>query len=175
LFDISNNAREVTFVTASTEPHVSRPIMPDGYGVPTTTEGVLAYDHVRERMAAARNYWVASVNPNGTPHARPIWGGWIDDVLYLEGSPETRTMKNITAKRWASVNLDDGDQVVIVEGPIEVVETMEPSLFQRLADQMEGKYKSYRPESGSGMRKLTPKKAFAWTKFPDDVTKWTLA
>ena len=157
-----------------TEPTVSRPIMPNGYGVPDHVEGVLSYDHVRERMAAARNYWVASVNPNGTPHCRPIWGGWIDDLLYLEGSPETRTMKNITAKKWASVNLDDGDKVVIVEGPIEVVEQMDEAIFKRLADQMEGKYKSYRPESGSGMQKLTPKKAFAWTKFPDDVTRWVL-
>ena len=155
---------------------VSRPVMPEGYGVPETMEGALGYDHVRERMAAARNYWVASVNPNGTPHCRPIWGGWIDDVLYLEGSPETRTMKNITARGWASVNLDDGDKVVVVEGPVDVVETMDPAIFARLADQMAEKYKAqgYRPESGDGMRRLRPRKAFAWTKFPDDVTRWEL-
>src|SRR5688572_3902320 len=111
-------------------PTASRPKFPDGYGVPDSHDTVLAYDHVRERLAAARNYWVASVNPIGTPHCRPIWGGWIDDYLYLEGSPETRTMKNITARKWASVNLDDGDQVVIVEGPIEVVEQMDPDLFK---------------------------------------------
>jgi hypothetical protein len=155
------------------EPKVSRPRMPDGYGVPDDMKDALSYDHVRERMAAARNYWVASVNPNGRPHARPIWGGWIDDLLYLEGSPETRTMRNITDQGWASVNLDSGDEVVVVEGPVEVVGKMEPALFQRLADQMEGKYKSYRPESGDGMRRLTPKKVFAWTSFPKDVTRWT--
>ena len=157
------------------EPKASRPWMPNGYGVPETLEGLLPYDHVRARMAAARNYWVASVNPNGTPHARPVWGGWIDDRLYLEGSPETRTMRNITERGYASVNLDDGDQVVIVEGPIEVVEKMEPAIFARLADQMGEKYKAqgYRPETGDGMRKLTPKKAFAWVKFPGDATRWT--
>jgi hypothetical protein len=147
--------------------------MPDGYGVPTTNEGVLSFDVVRERMAAARNYWVASVSPNGRPHARPIWGGWIDDHLYLEGSPETRTMRNITERGYASVHLESGDEVVIVEGPVEVVGKMEPGLFERLADQMESKYKEYRPESGDGMRRLTPARAFAWTKFPGDATRWT--
>jgi hypothetical protein len=149
--------------------------MPDGYGVPTTNEGVLSFDLVRERMAAARNYWVASVNPNGRPHARPIWGGWIDDVLYLEGSPQTRTMRNITERGYACVHLESGDEVVIVEGPVDVVEKMEPELFTRLADQMEAKYREYRPETGDGMRRLRPKRAFAWTKFPSDATRWTLA
>ena len=147
--------------------------MPDGYGVPTTSEGMLPFEVVRERMMAARNYWVATVSPNGRPHARPIWGGWIDDFLYLEGGPTTRTMRNMTDRGYASVHLESGDQVVIVEGPVEVVDKMEPELFKRLADQMESKYRDYRPQTGDGMRRLTPARAFAWTKFPSDATRWT--
>lgn len=155
------------------EPEASRPFIPDDYGIPPEKEGMLPFDHVRERMSAARNYWVASVNPNGRPHAMPIWGAWIDDSLYLEGSPRTRTMRNITERGYAAVHLENGDEVVIVEGPVDVVEHMDPALFQRVAAQMEGKYKDYRPQSGDGMRRLTPAKAFAWTSFPKDATRWT--
>ena len=42
----------------------SRPYAP-GYGIPSHRRGMISWDHVEERMAEARNYWVATVRPTG--------------------------------------------------------------------------------------------------------------
>ena len=64
-----------------------RPTVPHDYGIPQTVEGTLAWDHVRERMTQARNYWIATARADGLPHAVPVWGVWVDDTLYFGGSP----------------------------------------------------------------------------------------
>src|SRR5918994_540182 len=46
----------------------SRPYAP-GYGIPSHSRGMISWDHVQERMAEARNYWVATVRPDGRPHS----------------------------------------------------------------------------------------------------------
>jgi hypothetical protein len=51
----------------------SRPYVP-GYGVPASGRGMLSWDHVEERMTAARNYWLSTVRPDGRPHLSPVWG-----------------------------------------------------------------------------------------------------
>ena len=55
------------------EPSRSRPYMPE-YGIPAEEEGMLPWSHVLERITAARNYWVSTVKPDGSPHATPVWG-----------------------------------------------------------------------------------------------------
>jgi hypothetical protein len=52
--------------------------MPEGYGLPDTTDGVLARSAVQERLVAAQRCWLASVRPDGRPHTVPRWGVWLD-------------------------------------------------------------------------------------------------
>ncbi len=44
------------------------------YGVTTTSDGQLDWSHAEERLKRARNYWIATTRPYGTPHAVPVWG-----------------------------------------------------------------------------------------------------
>src|SRR3712207_5164688 len=80
---------------ARSEPTPDRPFMPAGYGVPTTTEGMLPWSHVSERMASALNYWIGTTRPDGRPHAVPVWGAWVDETFYFEGGPDTRRGRNL--------------------------------------------------------------------------------
>jgi hypothetical protein len=49
------------------------------YGVTTSDDGPLDWSHAEERLERARNYWIATTRPDGTPHAAPVWGyGWRD-------------------------------------------------------------------------------------------------
>jgi len=153
---------------------VERPRFPEGY-VAAFKGDTFALDHLRQRMMVARVYWVSTVTRSSRPYARPIWGGWIDDLLYLEGSPENGTFRNLARSPYAVVHLDSqgGDDVAIVEGPIDIVEEMDPAIFARLAEQMAAKYTAfnYRPETGTGMRRLTPRKALAWLTM-ETATRW---
>ena len=49
----------------------------ESYGVPEGEEDMLPWSHVEERMLGPRNYWVATVRPDGRPHAVPVWGVWL--------------------------------------------------------------------------------------------------
>ena len=44
------------------------------YGQPTSSDGPLDWSHAEQRLKRARNYWIATTRPDGTPHAVPVWG-----------------------------------------------------------------------------------------------------
>jgi len=69
------------------------------------------------------------------------------------------------------VHLESGDDVVILEGIAVPLIDPPPIEFARLADAYEAKY-PYRPSSAEGMYTLRLNTAFAWTKFPEDATRW---
>ena len=72
-----------------------RPQAPAGYGYSTDAKGMLAWDAVRDALASATLYWIATRRPDGSPHLHPIWGGWVGHPLYFEGSPTTRWGRNL--------------------------------------------------------------------------------
>ena len=73
-----------------TTPTADRPAIPREYGIPTTTEGLLPWAHLDRRLSEATVYWLATAGPGGIPRVRPLDGLWLDGVLYVGGSPETR-------------------------------------------------------------------------------------
>jgi nitroimidazol reductase NimA-like FMN-containing flavoprotein (pyridoxamine 5'-phosphate oxidase superfamily) len=121
--------------------------MPDGYGVPETDEGLLPWSWATRRLEAALNYWLGTTRPDGRPHAMPAWAVWLDDALYLEGSPATRRARNLAKNPEMVVHLESGDEVVILPAP----------------DQWDQ----------GGLWVMRPRVAFGWSEFPRDVTRWS--
>jgi hypothetical protein len=153
----------------------SRPTLPEEYGMPATTDGMLAWDWVEERLRRARNYWLCTSYPNGQPHAVPVWAMWLDGTLYLDGHPQTRWARNISNNPAATVHLESGDEVVILEGAVEDMAHIERDLAERLAAVSNEKY-SYSTKVEEmverGMFAFHPKVALAWSEFPKTMTKW---
>jgi hypothetical protein len=150
------------------EPKPSRPHIPD-YGIPTNIEGTLPWSHVVERMESARNYWVGTASQNGRPHAVPVWGVWVEGSLYFSGGPDTRWMRNLAANPQVAVHLESGDDVVIIEGVVEQITDPNQPLVSRIDQASKAKY-----GMGGGVPcwALRPRLAFAWSKFPDNATRW---
>lgn len=157
-------------------PAPSRPWMPDGYGVPESADGMLPWSWASELLAAAPLYWVATTRPDGRPHTMPIWGAWVDDTFYFEGSPETRRGRNLAANPEVSVHIERGDDIVVVEGRAEEVRDLDLSLAGRIADAFGDKYEGYRPEPAAliehGIWIVRPRTVFGWGEFPRTVTRW---
>jgi len=158
-------------------PTVSRPHIP-GYGIPDHADGLLNWQHVVDRLSGARNYWVDTADHNGVVHTTPIWGGVVDGTLYIEGGPTTRRGRNIAENPNVAVHLENGEDVVIIEGTAEHVSPPSPELAQRLVEAIEAKYGSsgYHPSAeqwnDGGLYVIRPRKAFAWTNFPADTTRF---
>ena len=159
-------------------PRVSRPILPDGYGVPQNMEGVLSWEHVIERMQESLNYWISTTRPDGRPHVTPVWGVWHAGCFYFDGSPKTRRVRNLTINPAVVVHLESGDEVVILEGQARQVASPPRALTEPLSAAYCNKYAElgYAPDpdqwDGGDLFEVRPVKVMAWTKFPDNVTRW---
>lgn len=154
--------------------------MPDGYGVPSTSEGLLSWGEVEQRLRASRQYWLATVRPDATPHSVPRWGVWLDGRFFYDGAPTTRHVRNLTHNPACTLTLESGTEVVIVEGVSTATRADPTDLGARLAVAFEKYHPDYTPgaeswtgDAGGGLRVITPRRALAWFDFPKDCTRFT--
>jgi hypothetical protein len=80
---------------------------------------------------AGRTFWLATVRPDGRPHATAFGGLWADDRVYLVSGPGTRKSRNLAANPSCvvTVSLDDID--LVIEGTARRV--TDPATLERLA------------------------------------------
>jgi general stress protein 26 len=154
----------------TSDPQPSRPYLPEGYGVPKTLKGTLQWSKAREALEEAKVYWVCTVRPDGRPHARPVWGMWVGERLYFDGSPETVWVRNLTSNPAVEVHIEQGGLVVILEGIAEHTKP-EPSIAKHVADVSATKY-DYRPDTINGVYAVRPIVAYAWYESLKSATRW---
>ncbi|MGQ7297381.1 pyridoxamine 5'-phosphate oxidase family protein [Quadrisphaera sp. KR29] len=168
-------------MTSSVGPRAERPTMPEGYGLPETTDGVLPWAAVEERLVAAQHYWLATTRPDGRPHVVPRWGVWLEGRFWYDGAPTTVHARNLASNAACSLHLEDGAQAVVVEGESHPARADADDLGRRLSAAF-AKYHGagYSPGAdawagpdGGGLRVLVPRRALAWFSFPTDCTRFT--
>jgi len=133
------------------------------------------------RLRTANNYWIATTRPDGRPHSAPVWGVWLDDGLWFGTMGQKVT--NLAANPYAVVHLDSADDVIMVQGPVEVVR--DRALLQRAADAFRAKYVD--GETGEpfdvfpvlgeepALYRVTPETGWAWLEgaYASHNTRWT--
>ncbi len=94
-----------------------------GYGIlgPDEGSGLLPWTWAEEHLAAARDYWVASVWPDGRPHVMPVWGVWLDGSLWFSSSRRSRKASNLRRDPRCVVTTDNAIEPVVVEGMASLV------------------------------------------------------
>lgn len=153
----------------------SRPRIAPIYGVPKHTKGLLSWDHVRERMTNAKVYWICTATRDGKPHATPVDGLWLDDGLYFGGDPSTRRNRNLDANPAVCVHLEEGYDVVILEGEAHPLGAPEREFAVRMANASNQKYGyGVSPDdyARGGSYVFRPRVVYAWKQFPQDMTRW---
>ncbi|MCM8549553.1 pyridoxamine 5'-phosphate oxidase family protein [Streptomyces sp. STCH 565 A] len=65
-------------------------------------------------LKSAATYWLVTTSPDGHPHSRPLWGIWEQDTFWF--SSQNRSGEFLKANPRASVNLQVGEDVVMIEG-----------------------------------------------------------
>jgi len=155
--------------------------MPDGYGVPDTTDGLLDWADVEARLVAAPQYWMATTRRDGRPHVVPRWGVWLEGRLWYDGAPTTVHVRNLAANPACTLHLEDGWKAVIVDGTSRPASPPGLELGARLATAFSAKYgdRGHRPApdawegpGAGGLVTFVPGRAVAWFDFPNDVTRF---
>jgi hypothetical protein len=111
---------------------------------------------VEARLRAAITYWLVVEGAR----SRPVWGTWYEDALWLSvGS--TTLWHGLQASPAASVHLDDGHDVVIVEGTQRIEQ--DHDALERFCGPYNEKYRwDFTPETAGGIVVLTPARILAW-------------
>jgi general stress protein 26 len=156
---------------------------PEGYGMlptPGETGERIPWSYVEERLRDAGNYWLTTVRPDGTPHARPVDGVWVGGALCFGGAPDTRWSRNLQANPAVSVNLSSEAEAIILEGTAELITDPAHPLAELSTQANKEKYPQYFSGDSpllSGFHPfwaLRPRRAYAWTLdgFPNRATRW---
>jgi hypothetical protein len=149
------------------EPRAEAPRMPPGYGVPTDGSGaeVLPWSWAEDQLAQARNYWICTTRRDGRAHAVPVWGVWVDGAVWFGTNPSSTKGRNLARDPRVVVHLESGDDVVILEGVVEL-----PDVPERVVKAYEEKY-GHRVERLFALR---PRVAQTWTEsdFARNATRW---
>lgn len=162
------------------EPRASRPYMP-GYGIlgPGEGRGLLPWSWAAERLAASHDYWLATVWPDGRPHAMPVWGVWEEDALWFSCARKSRKARNLTRDPRCVATTDNALEPVVVEGRAEVL--ADPRAVAAFAGWVDTKYAtSYGVEffgsPSNACYRVRPSWVFALSEddFTGTPTRWVL-
>jgi len=161
-------------MAANLPPEPGRPQFPSDYQVATGREGLLSWDWVDEQLQKARSYWLCTTRAGGRPHVAPVWGVWLEGKVCFGTDSRSLKGRNIARRPQAVIHLENGDEVVILEGAVESLE--DPILRERFVPAYEAKY-SFRPDPGQpgqGFYAFRPDVAFAWLEkdFTNSATRW---
>ncbi|MHB1929382.1 MAG: pyridoxamine 5'-phosphate oxidase family protein, partial [Acidimicrobiales bacterium] len=74
----------------------------------------LRWEDVAARLAAARNYWLATVDAGGAPHTVPVWGAVVGDALHLYTERRTAKAHHVAANPRVAVHLESAEDVLVV-------------------------------------------------------------
>lgn len=157
-------------------PKITRPHFPHGYVEKPTS--FLTWEWVAAKLTESKHYWLCSVRPNGRPHVVPRWGAFLDNKFYYDGSPETRHAQNLTTNPYVTLNLEDGEKAIILEGTSQPAGKPDRAFAKRLAKAISDKYKDrgYAPKPNQwdkgGLFVFTPRQCIAWSNFTENPTKF---
>ena|SRR5215217_1426958 len=98
--------------------------------------------HIDERLRAEPIIWLATTRPDGRPHNVPVWFWWDGESVLIFSQPNNQKIRNLRQSPHAVLTLntlDDGEDVVIIEGTAELVaqptsELMLPAFGEKYAD-----------------------------------------
>ena len=154
---------------------ISRPHMPEEYGLPENKKGLLPWSYVVERMSKAMHYWICTVTPDQHPHATPVDGLWLEDKLYFGGSPETRWQRNLESNHAMQVHLESASELLILRGEATALKAPAKELTVTLSKASKEKYGyAAAPEqyAKAGVYVFQAQVVLAWKQFPKDATRW---
>jgi PPOX class probable F420-dependent enzyme len=85
------------------------------------TRGFIPWSKIDYFLRAFRSIWLSTTRPDGRPHAVPVWYIWDGQDLYFISGRSLQKSKNLARQSWIVVHAGDGDDVIILEGPVEII------------------------------------------------------
>src|SRR5262249_15583010 len=111
----------------------------------TSMPGYIPWRKVDLPLRAQRSIWLATTRPGGRPHVMPVWFWWDGQRIYFVTQRGSQKARNMARQPAVVVHAGDGDDVIIVEGAVEIV--TDPDEQRRVDAAYQDKYVD--PHSGA--------------------------
>jgi PPOX class probable F420-dependent enzyme len=120
---------------------------------------------------------LATISPDGTAHAVPLWFVWLDDAVHVSSRWGSRAHRNIERDPRVTLSIDRGRSWtelagVLVRGRAEILHADEPSAKRA----MSAWFEKYRGELGGtqfGVYAEQVRHPVLFSVVPDRVTGWS--
>jgi nitroimidazol reductase NimA-like FMN-containing flavoprotein (pyridoxamine 5'-phosphate oxidase superfamily) len=154
-----------------------------GYGLSPASEGdgLLPWSWAAERLARARNYFLATVTSVASagalprPHLMIVWGLWQDDTFRFSTARESRKGRNLAMNPRCVVSIEGGEEAVIVEG--EASALSDRAALDRFMKAYEEKYAWDMSSHPEPVYVVRPSIVFGQIEktFTKSATRWTFS
>src|SRR5688572_19348756 len=122
---------------------------------------------------------ISTVDDSGRPRSTPVWFQWDDGCAYLFTSRKSLKWRNLLARPYASLCVDERTppySAVVLTGPVEAVE--DPARLHELVGRMAADYygaargaafaEGYRESPGTVLFRLRPEHTASWAYTEDE-------
>jgi nitroimidazol reductase NimA-like FMN-containing flavoprotein (pyridoxamine 5'-phosphate oxidase superfamily) len=89
----------------------------------------ISWERATSSLRDADTYWLATVRPDGRPHAVPVVAVWLDEALHFVASPTSRKARNLAADPHLVITTRAPGVDLVVEGTVTKVGD-EPTLHR---------------------------------------------
>lgn len=133
---------------------------------------MLTWSDVCARLAGAKNYWLHTTGPQGTPNATPVWGAVLAERIYLYTRSTTVKARNLRSNPRVALHLESAEDVLIVHGDLEYLGHPQgrPDVLESLAEKYDQPWEiPFLPSSDpvfDVLYALEPRSAITWS-LPD--------
>jgi PPOX class probable F420-dependent enzyme len=89
--------------------------------------------HAEQRLRSDIIAWLTTVGSDGRPYTAPVWFLWDGKTILIFSQPHMQKVRNLRKNARITLALDDtkrGEDVVIVEGTAELLDTPNLSVVQ---------------------------------------------
>lgn len=94
---------------------------------------------MRRHLARAKNAWLCTVRPDGSPHLTPVWFIYRTDVWWIGSGRRNVKVRNIEGDPRVSLALEDGFAPVVAEGRARIHDRDFPAdIVAAFADKYDG-------------------------------------
>jgi hypothetical protein len=130
------------------------------------------WSRVVRLLKGARNYWIGTSGRDGRPHSAPVWGLWLDGVLYFSTGDESRKGRNLARNAEVTVHPELDNEAVILEGAVEKISS--PAKLRPVWKAYKTKYKW--DVEGYPFYALRPRVMYSFKEdLPNTGTRWLFA
>ena len=156
------------------QPKADRPEFAKGYAIHPGTKGQVAWKALVAQLEKSKNYWIATTRPDGRPHVMPVWGVWMNGAVNFGTDRNSRKARNLQANPAATVNLESGDDAVIIEGTVREITDAKEIASIDAAYAKKYKMKLTDAPGVPFIVAIEPRVVFAWHErnFPESATRW---